>query len=213
METQQLLPLTTIALMGAFHGINPGMGWLFAVALGMQERRLAAVWRALMPLALGHGLAIGAVVLIAVVAGVAVPATSLKLPVALTLGVLGIFRLVRHTHFTGGGMRVGWSGLTTWSFLMATCHGAGLMVLPLFLGMIAPVERAVCHAPESMSTNATMAVTSTLAHGTGYLIVTAAAAWVVFTKLGVGMLRRAWVNLDLIWAVALITTGLLTLAL
>jgi hypothetical protein len=213
METQNLLPLTTILLMGAFHGINPGMGWLVAVALGLQERRLGAVWRALMPLALGHGLAIGAVVLIAVAAGVALPVTSLKVPTAITLGTLGIIRLIRHSHFTGGGMRVGWSGLTAWSFLMATCHGAGLMVLPIFLGMVAPVEGAICHAPPSVSTNATMAVTSTLAHGAGYLMVTAAAAWVVFTKPGVGILRRAWVNLDLIWAVALIATGLLTLVL
>jgi hypothetical protein len=213
METQQLLPLTAIVLMGAFHGINPGMGWLFAVALGMQERRLGAVWRALIPLTLGHGLATCVVVLIAVVAGVAVPPTSFKLPVAITLGALGVYRLIRHSHITGGGMRVGWSGLTAWSFLMATCHGAGLMVLPIFLGMVAPVEGAICHAPPSVSTNATMAVTSTLAHGAGYLMVTAAAAWVVFTKLGVGILQRAWVNLDLIWAVALIATGLLTLVL
>lgn len=213
METQNLLPLATILLMGAFHGINPGMGWLFAVALGLQERRLGAVWRALMPLALGHGLAIGAVVLIAVAAGVALPVTSLRLPTAMTLGTLGIYRLIRHSHFAGGGMRVGWSGLTAWSFLMATCHGAGLMVLPLFLGMVAPVEGAICHTPESVSTNAAMAVTSTLAHGVGYLLATAAVAWVVFTRLGVGMLRRAWINLDLIWAATLITTGVLTLVL
>ena len=71
METQHLLPLTTILLLGAFHGINPGMGWLFAVALGMQERRLGAVWRALIPLTLGHALAIAAVVLVAVAAGAA----------------------------------------------------------------------------------------------------------------------------------------------
>src|SRR5262245_42322327 len=106
------MPLTTILLLGAFHGINPGMGWLFAVALGMQERRPGAVWRALIPLTLGHGLAIGAAVLIAVAAGVAAPAASLKLPVAITLGALGVYRLVRHSHFTGGGMRVGTWGLT-----------------------------------------------------------------------------------------------------
>jgi len=81
-ETQHLLPLTTILLLGAFHGINPGMGWLFAVALGMQERRLGAVWRALIPLTLGHALAIAVVVLVAVAAGVALPVASLKLPVA-----------------------------------------------------------------------------------------------------------------------------------
>ena len=213
MENQHLLPLTTILILGAFHGINPGMGWLFAVALGMQERRLGAVWRALVPLTLGHALAIGVAVLIAVVAGVALPAIFLKLPVAIVLAALGVYRLIRHSHFSGSGMRVGWSGLTVWSFLMATCHGAGLMVLPLFLGMVAPLEGAMCHSSGSVSTNAAMAFSSTVAHGAGYLIATAAAAWLVFTKLGVGMLRKAWINLDLIWASALITTGLLTLVL
>lgn len=212
MEIQHLLPLTTILLLGAFHGINPGMGWLFAVALGMQERRQEAVWRALIPLTLGHGLAIGAVVLVAVAAGVAVPAASLKLPVAATLGVLGVYRLFRHSHFTGGGMRVGLGGLTAWSFLMATCHGAGLMVLPVFLGMTVPAQGASCHVPAAAAANAATAATATLVHGAGYLIVTAAVAWVVFTKVGVGILRKAWFNLDLLWAVALITTGVLTVA-
>ncbi|HEY1273155.1 MAG TPA: hypothetical protein VGF08_14270 [Terriglobales bacterium] len=210
MEYQHWLPLGAILLLGAFHGLNPGMGWLFAVALGMQERRQLAVWRALIPLTLGHGLAIGAVILIAVAAGTALPAASLKLPVAVTLGALGVYRLVRHTHFRGGGMRVGMRGLTMWSFLMASCHGAGLMVLPAFLGMTATAEGASCHNAAA-STTAAMAVTATLVHGAGYLIVTAAAAWVIFVKLGVGLLRKAWFNLDLIWAIALIGTGVLTL--
>src|SRR5262249_40774385 len=192
MESHYLLPLTTILLLGAFHGINPGMGWLFAVALGMQERRQTAVWRALIPLTLGHGLAIGAVVLVAVAAGVAVPAASLKLPVAVALVALGVYRLVRHRHFTGGGMRVGVWGLTVWSFLMATCHGAGLMVLPVFLGM-SVAHGASCHAGMA-HTSATTAIAATLVHGAGYLVVTAAAAWVVFTKVGVGLLRGAWIN-------------------
>ena len=211
MEVQHLLPLATILLLGAFHGINPGMGWLFAVALGMQERRLGAVWRALIPLTLGHALAIAAVVLVAVAAGVAVPVASLKLPVAVTLAALGAYRLIRHRHVTSGGMRVGICGLTSWSFLMATCHGAGLMVLPVFLGMATPDQGASCHAPSAALANAATAATATLVHGAGYLVVTAAAAWVVF-KVGVGMLRRAWFNLDLIWAVALIATGVLTVA-
>ena len=210
MDAQHLLPLTTILLLGAFHGINPGMGWLFAVALGMQERALGAVWRALIPLTLGHGLATGAVVLVAAAAGIALPAASFKLPVAVTLGALGIYRLIRHGHFTGGGMRVGFRGLTAWSFLMATCHGAGLMVLPLFLGMASPAEGAICHTAGPVSSNAALVVTSTIAHSAGYLIVTAVSAWAVFTRLGVGILRKAWFNLDLIWAVVLITTGTLT---
>ena len=100
METQHLIPLTTILLLGAFHGINPGMGWLFAVALGMQERRPGAVWRALIPLTLGHALAIAAAILVAVAAGAALPVASLRLPVAVTLGALGVFRLIRHRHFS-----------------------------------------------------------------------------------------------------------------
>lgn len=212
MDTQHLLPLTTILLLGAFHGLNPGMGWLFAVALGMQERRPGAVWRALIPLTLGHALAIAAAVLIAVALGVAAPSSSLKLPVAAILGVLGAYRLIRHHHFTGGGMRVGLGGLTAWSFLMATCHGAGLMVLPVFLGMTVSAHGASCHMPGATSANAAAAAVATLVHGAGYLIVTAAAAWVVFTKLGIGMLRKTWFNLDLIWAVALIATGVLTVA-
>jgi hypothetical protein len=93
-------------------------------------------------------------------------------------------------------MRVGSGGLTAWSFLIASCHGAGLMVLPIFLGMAAPSGAAMCHSPETLSTTANMAVMSTIVHGAGYLMVTAAAAWVVFTKLGVGVLRQAWINLD-----------------
>src|SRR5215831_119979 len=212
MEIQNLLPLTTILLLGGFHGINPGMGWLFAVSLGLQERRLGAVWRALIPLTLGHALAIAAVVLVAVAAGVAVPVASLKLPVAVTLGALGIYRLIRHRHVTGGGMRVGMWGLTAWSFLMATCHGAGLMVLPVFLGMAAPAHGASCHVAGAASANAATAAAATLVHGAGYLVVTAAAAWLVFKKLGVGILRKAWFNLDLMWAIALIGTGILTVA-
>jgi hypothetical protein len=212
MQVPHLLPLITILLLGAFHGINPGMGWLFAVALGMQERRLAAVWRALIPLTLGHVLAIAVAVLVAVAAGAAIPVGSLRLPVSVTLGALGVYRLVRHRHFSGSGMRVGMGGLTTWSFLMATCHGAGLMVLPVFLGMASPVHGGNCHAAGMVSASAATAAAATVAHGAGYLIVTAGAAWAVFTKIGVGMLRRAWFNLDLIWAIALIGTGILTVA-
>jgi len=212
MEVPHLLPLTTILLLGAFHGINPGMGWLFAVALGMQERRLGAVWKALVPLTLGHSLAIAAAVLLVVAAGAAVPVSSLKVPVAVTLGVLGVYRLIRHRHFSGGGMRVGMGRLTTWSFLMATCHGAGLMVLPVFFGMAAPAHAGSCHVSGLVSVNAATAAAATVAHGAGYLIVTAVAAWAVFTKIGVGMLRRTWFNLDLIWAIALIGTGILTVA-
>src|SRR6476660_8777055 len=123
--------------LGAFHGVNPGMGWLFAVALGMQERRRTAVWGALLPLGIGHALAVAAAVAIALLAGAVIPIHHLRWPVAGILLVLGVSRLFRHRHPRWVGMRVGSGGLTIWSFLMASAHGAGLMVAPIFLRMAA----------------------------------------------------------------------------
>jgi len=198
--------------LGAFHGINPGMGWLFAVALGMQERSRRAVWRALLPLGLGHALAVAVVILLAVLVGVMVPLSSLRIPVALILVGMGCHRLFRRCHPRWGGMRVGMAGLTTWSFLMASVHGAGLMVLPVFLNMSAKVQAATCHAVHANSMSGpTEGLLATLVHAAGYLVVTALAAWIVYEKLGLGLLRKAWFNLDLVWAVALLLTGGLTL--
>ena len=121
--------------LGAFHGINPGMGWLFAVALGLQERRRGAVLSALLPLGIGHALAVAAAIAFAVVAGAVMPLQWVRWVVAAILVVFGVSRLFRHRHPSWASMRVSKSGLTLWSFLMASAHGAGLMVVPLFLAM------------------------------------------------------------------------------
>lgn len=201
--------------LGAFHGINPGMGWLFAVALGMQEKNRAAVWRALLPLGLGHALAIAAAILVALAVGAAMPLQYLRWPLAALLLIMGISRFYRHRHPRWAAMRVGMAGLTWWSFLMATAHGAGLMVLPIFLSMSTPVQAAepMCHATTvaAASPGVATSLIATLVHGLGYLAVTALAAVVVFEKLGLGLLRKAWLNLDLIWAGALVVTGVATL--
>jgi hypothetical protein len=124
--------LAVLAL-GAAHGINPGMGWLFAVALGLQEGKRRAVWRALLPLALGHALAIAALVLLAIAVGTVVPVRYLKWSVAAVLLGFAVYRLIRNRHPRWGGMHVGTWDLTVWSFLMATAHGAGLMLLPFLI--------------------------------------------------------------------------------
>src|SRR5688572_20467592 len=124
---------TAMIGLGAYHGINPGMGWLFAVALGMQARRASAMWRALPPLALGHVLAVGVVVVLAAGARVVLPLDLLKVVIAVTLVTLGVYRLWRHRHPRYGGMQVGFRDLTIWSFLMASAHGAGLMVVPFVI--------------------------------------------------------------------------------
>jgi hypothetical protein len=198
--------------LGAFHGINPGMGWLFAVALGMQERRRGAVLRALVPLGAGHALAVAGAVGAALAIGAVIPIGELRWPMAGVLVSLGIMRFFRHRHPRWAGMRVGMGGLTVWSFLMATAHGAGLMVVPVFVGMsIAGGGGHMHHMPAAAGTNAGAALVATGLHAASYLAVTAFIALLVFEKLGVGILRRAWVNLDLIWAGALVATGAMTL--
>ena len=202
--------LLTLAGLGAFHGLNPGMGWLFAVALGMQEGKRSAVWRALLPLTLGHGLAIAAAIGIAIIAGTALSPALLRWPVALLLTGLGILQLCRHLHPRWAAMRVGIGGLTLWSFLMASAHGAGLMVLPVFLSMTVVAKGPACHRVGA-STQALAGTAATLAHGAGYLAVTAFVSWAVVDRFGLGLLRKGWINLRMVWAVALILTGCLTL--
>jgi hypothetical protein len=176
----------------------------------MQEGRRKAVWRAMIPLTLGHVLAIAAAIGVAMLAGIALSPAMLRWPVAVLLAGLGVRQLYRHLHPRWAAMRVGMGGLTLWSFLMASAHGAGLMVLPVFLSMTAVAGGPACHA-RGASTQALAGATATLVHGVGYLTVTALAAWVVVDRLGLGLLRKAWINLDVIWAAALILTGCLTL--
>jgi hypothetical protein len=199
--------------LGAFHGINPGMGWLFAVALGMQERRRGAVLRALLPLGAGHTVAVAVAVGAAMAVGFAIPLDWLRWPIAGVLVSLGVLRFFRHRHPRWGGMRVSMGGLTVWSFLMATAHGAGLMVVPVILGRSMSASGEHAHHMQDAGPSAAAAFLAAGLHAVGYLAVTAFVAVLVFEKLGVGILRRAWINLDLIWSAALVATGTLTLLL
>ncbi|HXP16203.1 MAG TPA: hypothetical protein VN868_03820 [Terriglobales bacterium] len=200
-------------LLGAYHGINPGMGWLFAVALGLQEEKGSAVARALVPIAFGHALAVGSVVLAAAFLGMAVPREAIRYPVAAVLFGLGIYSLVRHHHPRWVRMQVGFRDLTVWSFLIASAHGAGLMVLPLLLGSssVEAAEQMAGHHHTSAAASPVAALLATAVHTTAYLAVTGLVAWVVYSKLGLAILRKAWLNLNLVWAAALVVTSLVTL--
>ena len=204
--------LWLMLLLGAYHGINPGMGWLFAVALGMQEQKGSAVARALVPIALGHALSIGIVVVTAAYLGMALPHETIRYCVATLLFGLGIFSLVRHYHPRWVRMRVGFRDLTVWSFLMATAHGAGLMLLPVLLGS-RTVEAADLMTGHSHTTAASplAALLATSVHTIAYLAVTGLIAWVVYSKFGLAILRKAWLNLNLVWAAALVVTSVVTL--
>lgn len=196
--------------LGAFHGINPGMGWLFAVALGMQAGSVRGVWRALAPIALGHALAVAAILAAASLAQMLIPLPALKIVVAGGLATFGLHRLWRHRHPRFGGMRVGVRDLTLWSFLMASAHGAGLMVLPFVMAMPADVLALDHSHALHVATSSTIPLHGVIAvgiHTAAYLATTAIAALVVYRKVGLRLLRTAWFNLDWLWAGALVGTG------
>lgn len=205
--------LGLMLLLGAYHGINPGMGWLFAVALGMQERKGSAVVRSLLPIALGHALAIGCVVLAAAFLGMALPLAAIRYPVGAVLLGLGIYCLIRHHHPRWVRMRVGFRDLTLWSFLMASAHGAGLMVVPVLLATstVEAANKTTSHNHMSATASPLAALLATGVHTLGYLAITGLIAWVVYRKFGLALLRTAWFNLDFAWAAALVVTGSVTL--
>lgn len=211
--TGPLWPWVALALLGALHGLNPGMGWLFAVALGLQEGDRRAVWGALLPMAAGHAAAIASAVAVAAAVGWALPATTVRWAVAVTLLGFGLFRLARHRHPRWSAMRVSRGDLALWSFLMASAHGAGLMALPLVLTASAVAGHEAHHhivaagvAPGTLD----VGLLATGVHTVGYLAVTMLLAVAVYERLGLRVLRTAWVNLDLVWGAALIGTGVLT---
>ena len=204
--------LWMMLLLGAYHGINPGMGWLFAVALGMQEQKGSAVARSLIPIAIGHALAIGGVVLAAAVLGMTLPLAAIRYSVAAILIGLGIYSLVRHQHPRWVRMQVGFRDLTVWSFLTASAHGAGLMVVPVLLGSsTVEAQGPMAGHNHTAPTGPLAGMLATGVHTIAYLAVTGLFAWVVYRKLGLALLRKAWFNFDLIWAAALVATGLVTL--
>lgn len=199
-------------LLGAYHGINPGMGWLLAVALGMQQGSVRGVWRALPPIALGHAGAVAVVLALALVAGLVVPLPVLNVVVAAVLVSLGLYRFRRHRHPRGGGMQVGFRDLTLWSLLMASAHGAGFMVLPFVM----PTAAAVAapghnHAHHVAAVPVERAAAAVALHTAAYFTVMVLVAWIVYRKLGLSLLRKAWLNLDWAWAGALVVTGLVVL--
>jgi hypothetical protein len=193
------------------------MGWLFAVGLGMQERNRRAVLRALPPIAAGHELAIGVVAVLVVGLGAVADPRHLALGAAVALIAFGLFRFVRpraHPRWTT--MRVTRAELTWWSFLMSSAHGAGLMVAPVLLGAGAAgtAHAHVGHShddPEATLGVAEAALALTV-HVGAMLAVMAVVALVVYQKLGLTFLRRAWLNSDQFWAAAFVVAGVVTLA-
>lgn len=214
--------LAALVLLGLFHGLNPAMGWLFALALGLQERRRTAVLRALPPIALGHAASVAGVVLAVTAAGAVVPAGALRVVGAVALVGVGAAKLLgASAHPRWVGMRVTGRDLTLWSFLVSSAHGAGLMLLPALLAHPgADARMAGPHAAHA----ATMATASGAGAPAGAVLLlhtaamfvamgtAALAAYQLSQFAGLDVLRRAWVNLDALWAGALVAAGVATFA-
>lgn len=208
--------LAALGALGAFHGLNPAMGWLFSVARGMQERSRRVLLTSLPPIAAGH-LASVAIVAAVVSATESVLAGNV---VAITGGVLlvgfGLWRLLSERHFRWAGMRLSTGQLAGWSFLMSSAHGAGLMLLPVLA--TTTVATHMAHATPATRLDGTPAaalegLAAAGVHTLAMFAVMAACAITVYQFVGVTVLRRAWFNMDRLWAAVMVAAGALTIAL
>ncbi|MET8253936.1 hypothetical protein [Micromonospora sp. NPDC005197] len=201
--------LATLAALGAFHGLNPAMGWLFAVARGLQERSQAALLRALPPIAAGHLASVAIVAALVTATRSVTASTALAVVGGVLLVGFGLWRLLSERHFRWAGMRLSAAQLAGWSFLMSSAHGAGLMLLPVLVAEPVPGGHSghLAAAPVGALPGLAAAGVHTVAMlGTALVV-----AMLVYQVLGVGVLRRAWFNVDRLWAGVLVAAGLVTL--
>jgi hypothetical protein len=202
----------TLAALGAYHGLNPAMGWLFAVSLGLQQGDRRAVTRSFVPIALGHELSVVLVAALVLGLGVVADPAVLHVGAAAVLIAFGLWRFARprfHPRWTT--MRVNRRELTLWSFLMSSAHGAGLMVAPVLLGGATAAASEGHDLAMAGSSPVDVAAVGVALHLIAMVAVMASVALVVYTKVGVEVLRRAWVNTDALWAGAFVLAGLITL--
>lgn len=217
----------TLAALGAFHGLNPAMGWLFAVARGLQERSRAALLQALPPIAAGHLASVGIVATLVTVTRSVTTSTAVAVVGGLVLVGFGLWRLLSERHFRWAGMRLSAAHLAAWSFLMSSAHGAGLMLLPVLVAEpigsdhvgsggahanhLTAGPAGATGATREATAGALSGLAATAVHTVAMFATALAVALLVYQVLGVGVLRRAWINVDRIWAGALVVAGVVTL--
>jgi hypothetical protein len=212
-QIHSAIPLDTLAYFlvmagfGAYHGLNPGMGWLFALSLGLQKQNDRVIWVSLFPIAAGHAASVALIALIVLASIRFVSLSSLQIFTAISLlsfGIYKFFNYYRHPRWVG--MQVGIRDLFVWSFLMATAHGAGLMIIPTLLGIAGDYCAASANAYPGSGLFLAIGV-----HTLAMLAVMGAVAWIVYKKFSLTVLRQRWINFDLIWAVALVLVGTISL--
>jgi hypothetical protein len=196
-------PWLALAGLGAFHGLNPAMGWLFAVALGLHRHNRRMVWLSPLPIALGHALSIAILASAFLWAGLVIDPRAVRIGAGLLLIGWALYHWrYGHRHRVRVGMQAGLAALAVWSFLMATTHGAGLMLWPVLMPL--------CFAAASEPTSIGPFLTALLGvgiHTLAMLTVSTAVAVAVYEWIGLEILRHAWLNLDLLWTVALLLAG------
>jgi hypothetical protein len=195
-------PWIALAALGAFHGLNPAMGWLFAVALGLHRHDRRIVWLSPIPIALGHALSVAVVATAFVWAGTVVDARSLRIAAGLVLLGWAFYHWrYGHRHRVRFGMQVGLAGLAVWSFLMASAHGAGLMLWPVLMPL--------CHSGSAEAAGGPLSVAAAgiALHSATMLLVMAGVSVAVYEWVGLEFLRRGWLNVDAIWMLALVAAG------
>jgi len=211
--------LAVIAL-GAYHGLSPGMGWPLAVANGMWAKRDRAVFATLLPLACGHCLAMAAALLpLSLLLAYVDWSQSVRIAAGALVAAFGVFKLTNRRH-PRALARLGPNHLMLWSFLVATAHGAGLMLAPVFLGLCASAGSAPLpqldgdHKAMSdlMRTGLATSIEVSAVHTLAMALAGGAMAWIVYRWAGLALLRRAWINLESVWAASLVVTGFVACA-
>ena len=204
-----LAPWLALIGLGAFHGVNPAMGWLFAVALGLHRQSRRVVWLSLVPIALGHALSVLLVVAAVLLLGTVIDPGWLSRAAGLALlGWAGWHWKYGHRHRVRVGLQTGLAGLAGWSFLMATAHGAGLMLVPVVM----PLQHAASAASHmGASESVALSAAAVGVHTAAMLATTGLVAVTVYEWMGLAFLRRGWINLDLLWVAALAVAGVILL--
>jgi len=204
--------LAALVALGAFHGLNPAMGWLFAVARGLQERSRALLLQSLPAIAAGHAVSVGLVAVLVALTRSVVATQVVAIAGGVVLVGFGLYRLLSQRHFRWVGMRVSLWQLAGWSFLMSSVHGAGLMLLPVLTSSGAGGAHHDGHRfAASAGSDLSAGVFVTGVHTLAMFVAAGTIAVLVYEVVGLTVLRRAWFNLDRVWAAALITAGAVTL--
>ena len=202
----QISPWLVLAGLGIFHGLNPAMGWLFAVALGLHRDRRAVVIQSLIPIAAGHAVSIAVVALAAALLTFIIDQRTLEISAGIVLLAWAAYQAAYgHRHRVRIGMTTGMIGLGFWSFLMASAHGAGLMLVPVVIPL------CLSSAPGQELTAAgslSIAIAAVATHMAAMLLVILVVSITVYDWIGLAFLRRGWINFDVLWIAALTVTGL-----